>query len=88
MAKFTYNNSKNISTGHTLFELNYGYHPWVSFKDKFNIRSRFLSANGLAIELRKLINICRQNLLYAQELQKQAYDREVKPQSYTLNEKV
>ena len=34
------------------------------------------------------MNIYRQNLLYAQDLQKQAYDNRVKPWSYTLDEKV
>ena len=27
MVEFVYNNAKNTSTGHTLFELNYSYHP-------------------------------------------------------------
>ena len=31
MAEFAYNNAKNSSTGHTLFELNCGYHLCVSF---------------------------------------------------------
>ena len=26
MAEFAYNNAKNVSTGHMLFKLNYGYH--------------------------------------------------------------
>ena len=33
MAKFTYNNAKNASSGYTFFELNYRYHPWVSYKE-------------------------------------------------------
>ena len=32
--------------------------------------------------------ICQENLHYAQELQKQAYDKWVKPRSYVLGEKV
>lgn len=39
MAKFTYNNAKNVSTGHTLFKLNCGYYPRVSFKKDTNYRS-------------------------------------------------
>lgn len=32
IAKFVYNNTKNASTGHTFFELNYGYYPRVLYK--------------------------------------------------------
>lgn len=32
MAEFTYNHGKNASTGHTLFVLNWGYHPRVSYE--------------------------------------------------------
>ena len=34
------------------------------------------------------MDICQQNLLYAQKLQKKAHDKGVKPQSYALEEKV
>ena len=34
MAKFTYNNTKNVSTGHTPFELNYGYYLGYCIKKK------------------------------------------------------
>ena len=78
MAKFTYINFKNANTGHTPFELYYGYHLYVFFEDKNNARSRSSSAKKLAIELRKLMNICCQNFLHAQNLQKQAYDKGVK----------
>ena len=68
MGEFAYNNSKNPSMGHTPFKLNCGYYPWVSFKNKCNACSRSFLANRLAIELRKLMNDCRQNLLYTQDL--------------------
>ena len=29
IADFAYNNTENTSTGHPLFELNFGYHPRV-----------------------------------------------------------
>ena len=58
MAEFVYNNAKNSSTSHTLFELNYNFHPEVSFEDNVNPRSRSCSANKLTKELRKLIDIC------------------------------
>ena len=68
MAEFVYNNSKNANISHTPFELNYGYHRQVFFKNKYDTRSKFSSANRLAMELRKLINICCQNQLSAQDL--------------------
>ncbi len=88
MAEFAYNNAKNASTGHTPFELNCGYHPSVSFEEDVDSCSRFCSANKLAEELRELIEVCYQNLLHAQELQKRAHDKGVKSQSYTPGEKV
>ncbi len=88
MAEFAYNNAKNVSTGHTPFEVNCGYHPRVSFKEDVDPRSRSRSANELAEELRELMEVCYQNLLHAQELQKRAYDKGVKSRSYALGEKV
>ena len=40
IAEFAYNNAKNASTGFTLFELYYGYHPWVSYKEDFDPHSQ------------------------------------------------
>ena len=70
MAEFAYNNIKNASTGHMSFELNCGFHPQVFFEDNINSCSRSCSANKLAKELKKLMDICQQKLLYAQKLQK------------------
>lgn len=58
MAKFAYNNAKNVSIVHTLFELNYEYYPRISFEDKTNLLSRSFSTNKLANELRELVKIC------------------------------
>ncbi len=68
MAEFAYNNAKNASTSHTPFELNRGYHPRVSFEEDVDPHSRSRSANKLVEELRELMEVCCQNLLYAQEL--------------------
>ncbi len=68
MAEFAYNNAKNASTGHILFELNCGYHSKVSFKEDFDPRLRSRSANKLVEELREWIEVCCQNLFHAQEL--------------------
>ena len=64
MAEFTYNNIKNASTGHTPFKLNYSYHSRILFKENDNLCSKSHSINKLAKELKKLIEVCYQNLLY------------------------
>ncbi len=88
IAGFAYNNAKNASTGHTPFELNCGYHPKVFFEKDVDLRSRSHSANKLAKKLRELIEVCCQNLLHAQELQRRAHDKGIKSRSYTPGEKV
>ncbi len=65
MAKFAYINTKNDSTSHTPFYLNCRFYFWVSFKKDINLRFRFRLANKLADKLKKLMEICCQNLLYA-----------------------
>lgn len=60
----------------------------VSFEDKANPRSKSRSTNELTEELQKLIEICCQNLLYLQELQKRVHDKRVKNCSYALGEKI
>ena len=88
MVEFAYNNVKNASIGHILFELNCGYHPRVSFKEDVDLRSRSRSANKLAEKLRELMEVCCQNLLFAEELQKRTHNKGVKNQSYAFGEKV
>ncbi len=87
MTEFAYNNAKNANTGHTPFKLNCGYHSRVSFEEDIDPRSRSRSANKLVKELRELIEVCCQNLLYAQELQKRAHNKGVKSRSYAPDEK-
>ena len=88
MAKFAYNNAKNASTGYTPFELNCGYHLWFSYKEDLDPRSKSRTAEELSSELRELMTVCQQNLHHAQELQKQAHDKGVKPRSYAPGDKV
>ena len=64
MAEFAYNNTKNASTGHTLFELNCGYYSRVSFIEDVDFCSKSRSANKLAEELRELMEVYYQNLLH------------------------
>ncbi len=70
MAKFAYNNTKNASTGHTLFELNYDYHPQASYEEDVDLHFWSKSADELVTELKELMAICKENLQHAQELQK------------------
>ena len=58
------------------------------FKKDVDFHSRSRPFDKLAKELRKLMEICCQNLLPVQELQKRAHHKEVKSHSYTLDEKV
>ena len=88
MAEFAYINTKNANTGFTLFELNCGYHPRVSYEEDLDPRSKSRTAEKLSSELRELMTVCQQNLHHAQELQKQAYNKGVKPRSYAPGDKV
>ena len=88
MAEFAYNNAKNASTGFTPFELNCGYHPWVSYEKDLDPRSKSRTVEELSSELRKLMTVCQQNLHHTQELQKWGHDKKVKPQSYAPGDKV
>ena len=88
MAEFTYNNAKYVSIGYMSFELNCGYHPRISYKKDVNSRSKSKAADELTKELKNLMATCRENLQYAQELQKWAYDKRTKPRSYAPSEKI
>ena len=79
MAEFAYNNAKNASTGHTPFELNCGYHPRMLYEKDVDLRSQSKSADKLLAELQELMIVCPENLHHAQELQKRAYNKAVKP---------
>lgn len=78
MVEFAYNNARNINTSHIEIKLNYGYHPCVSFKDDTHPYKKFCLADKLAKELKNVISIYQQSLLYTQELQNRAYDKKVK----------
>ena len=88
MAKFAYNNAKNSNTGHTPFELNCSYHPCISFKEDTNLCSWLKSADELSAHPQDLITVCRKNIHHAQEFQKQAYNKGVKPRSYAPGDKI
>ena len=88
MAEFAYNNAKNSNTGHTPFELNCGYYPCVSFEEYIDLYCQSKLADEISVELRDLMTVCWENLYHAQELQKQAHNKGIKPRSYALGEKV
>ena len=70
MAEFTYNNTKNASTGYMSFEFNCRYHPCISYEEEeiLDLRSKSKTMEELSSKLRELMIICQQNLHYAQEL--------------------
>ena len=88
IAEFAYNNAKNASINHIPFELNCGYHPHVSFEKDINPCSKSKTADKLSAKLKKLMTVCQKNLHHAQELQKQAHNKGVKPKSCTTEDKV
>ena len=88
MAEFAYNNAKNASTGHIPFELNCGYHPRMLYEEKIDSHFKSKLADKLSVELRELMIVCQKNLHHAQELQKRAYNKSVKPRSYALGDKI
>ena len=88
MAELAYNNARNASTGHIPFELNCGYHPRMSYEEDVDPCSQSKSADELSAELRELMIVYQKNLHHAQELQKRAHDKGVKPRSHSPGEKV
>ena len=58
------------------------------YEDNVDPRSKSKSADDLSAELRELMIVCRENLHHAQELQKRAHDKGVKPRSYAPSDKV
>ena len=88
MAEFAYNNAKNASTSYTFFKLHCGYHPQVFDKENLNPCSQLKTAKEPSFKLRNLIAACQQYFHHVQELQKQAYNKVVKPRSYDSTHKV
>ena len=84
MVEFAYNNAKNASTGHRPFKLNCGYYLCVSFEENIGPCSQWKTADKLSTELRELMTVCH----HAQELQKRAHNKGVKPKSYTPGDQI
>ena len=57
MAELVYNNTKNGSTSHISFKLNCGYHPWISYKEDLDPRSKLKTAEELFSKLWNLMAV-------------------------------
>ena len=68
IAEYTYDNAKNVSTGHMPFKLNCGYYLCVFFEENTNPHSRSKSIDELLAELQNLMTVCQKNLQHAQNL--------------------
>ena len=71
-----------------LLSWNCSYHPGILYKEKVNLHFQFNSADKLSEEFRELMIVYCENFYYAQELQKRAHDKGVKPRSYAPSKKV
>ena len=65
IADFAYNNAKNASTGHTLFELNCAYHSQILYEEDVDSRSQSKLVDKLLAKFRELMIVCRENLYHA-----------------------
>ena len=68
IAEFAYNNSKNVNTSHTPFELNYGYYPQMLYKEEFDPRFKSKLVDKLLDKFRELMIVYCKNLYHTQEL--------------------
>lgn len=55
MAKFAYNNVKNVSISYTLFEFSYKYYSQIFFQEKANQIQKFELAKKLIKELKEVM---------------------------------
>ena len=60
----------------------------MSYEEEVDPRSKSKSVDKLSAKQRELMIVCQENLHHAQELQKRAYNKSVKPRSYVPSDKV
>ena len=82
MAECIYNNDLNANISCKSFALNCGYYPRISYKENLDLCSKSKTTKKLFSKLYNQMAICQPNLYHAQDLQKQAHNKEVKLQSY------
>ena len=71
-----------------LFELNCNYHPLISYEEDVDSCFKFLVTDKLSTKIKQLMIVCQKMLDNISELQKQAYDKRVKPWSYVPGNRV
>ena len=67
MAKFIYNNAKNASSSHILFELNYSYYSQMFYKKNIIFCFKSKLSDKLLAKLRKLVIVYKKNFHYFQK---------------------
>jgi len=71
-AKFQYNNKRHVATKWTLFELNFGKHPW---KDNLVAQTEFLKLVEFLTGLQKSLEKTIKSMEVAQKNMKKQYNK-------------
>ena len=88
--EFAYNNSKNISTGFTPFELDCGYHPNTptSIASNSLTNTKVATANEFVDRWNTMMKIAKDTLLLAQERQSKYANQHRRHIEYKIGDKV
>ena len=65
IAEFAYNNSKQISTGYTPFELDAGQHPLLPTSLAVNIDTPVQATNDFLLHWQNMLKVAKDNLITA-----------------------
>ena len=71
-----------------LFKLNCGYYSYIFFEENTNFHFWSKTADKLLVKLQKLMIICWKNLYHIQKFLKQIHNKNIKPRSYNLRDKI
>jgi len=71
-AEFQYNDKKHMTTGHTLFELNFGQYPW---KEDLTVQTEFPKLEEFLISLQKSWEEATKVIDMAKETMKRQFDK-------------
>jgi Chromo (CHRromatin Organisation MOdifier) domain/Integrase core domain len=86
-AEFAYNNSKQLSTGHTPFELDCGQHPFTP-ASLITQRTSVPAADNFLEHWDNMINIAKDNLREAQERQTEYANQHRRHLTFQIGDKV
>jgi len=75
LAKFTYNDHQNKSTGFSPFFLTTGTHPWKGFEPCINMSTKCDAAKDFAEQMTTYWNKAKEGLQHAQDLMQSTYNR-------------